>query len=846
MQELTYTNKDGLTPADGTTNLDWTDRNGVSDDPFNYHKDGKEDGDGYQHGGYPEITGETSVYPDTSYITGEKVDFFDNGNVYQQPQVAPNHGILINDTYYETVEEGLAALAEITDPVTVKLLEDISLGDGSFVVSSDQHVSIELNGHKLASDKTGSNTYTVINSGYLEISGNGEVVGSKRCIGTFGESAITIINGGTYTGTNNAFDSSNGGTLEINNAKVVAQEFGVLVIDGSHLIVNGGTFNTIDNAVIGTNGTAGRGNNYITINGGTFNGHIVSEGYIACGIYLANDDHLTVNGGSFNIENGCGILVRSGEATVANGVIINVSGDITGKVGDSRIAVPCKPLVVDTLAHYPGGEPSLVNETGYEVYEIVELESIEITTAPTKVEYNEGDALDLSGMVVTGNYSGGITRVITDYTTEPADGAILTNETEVVVSYEDKSAIQGISVIPAAELVNIEITTAPTKVNYFEGDALDLSGMVVTAHYDDSSSRVLNKSEYTTNPADGAILTDETEVVVSYQDKSATQAISVEAVELESINITIAPTKINYFEGDALDLSGMVVNAIYSNGSTPVITDYVADPAEGTQLTTENTKVTISYRGKSAEQAISVEAVVLESINITKAPDKVDYFDGQSLDLTGMVVSAHYNNEHIEIVNDYTTVPAAGTQLTTEDVKFTVSYEGKSVEQAISVEAVALENIEVTTPPTKIVYEIGDALDLSGMVVTAHYNDGHDEVVNDYTTVPENGAQLTTDIYEVAITYQDKSTAQNIKVGASLTGIEVVLVDSLYNVGDPLRAPDHVLAEYEGGTKKEVFNYTVEPPVGTPVTIEMDEDSPIVTYVEGDESATAEMDIVVF
>ena len=67
MTEITYTNKDGFTPADGTTSLDWTDRNGITDDPFNYHKDGKEDGDGYEHGGYPEITGETSEYTDTSY-----------------------------------------------------------------------------------------------------------------------------------------------------------------------------------------------------------------------------------------------------------------------------------------------------------------------------------------------------------------------------------------------------------------------------------------------------------------------------------------------------------------------------------------------------------------------------------------------------------------------------------------------------------------------------------------------------------------------------------------------------------------------------------------------------------
>ena len=89
MTEITYTNKDGLTPAEGTKSLDWTNRNGVSDSPFNYHQDGAAEGHGYAHGGYPEVTGESSPYTDTSYKTGDDPDFFDNGNVYEEPSVGP-------------------------------------------------------------------------------------------------------------------------------------------------------------------------------------------------------------------------------------------------------------------------------------------------------------------------------------------------------------------------------------------------------------------------------------------------------------------------------------------------------------------------------------------------------------------------------------------------------------------------------------------------------------------------------------------------------------------------------------------------------------------------------------
>lgn len=77
MIDLSYTDKDGLNPADGFTEV------------FDYNKDGNPNGDGFEHGGYPEITGETSPYPNTSYKTGDKVDFFDNGNVIEQTEDNP-------------------------------------------------------------------------------------------------------------------------------------------------------------------------------------------------------------------------------------------------------------------------------------------------------------------------------------------------------------------------------------------------------------------------------------------------------------------------------------------------------------------------------------------------------------------------------------------------------------------------------------------------------------------------------------------------------------------------------------------------------------------------------------
>lgn len=63
--------------------------------------------------------------------------------------------------------------------------------------------------------------------------------------------------------------------------------------------------------------------------------------------------------------------------------------------------------------------------------------------------------------------------------------------------------------------------------------------------------------------------------------------------------------------------------------------------------------------------------------------------------------------------------------------------------------------IEVTTNPTKMAYEVGDELDLTGMVVKLFYNDGTSEVVDGWEADPDDGDVLAKDDTPVMITYED-------------------------------------------------------------------------------------------
>ncbi len=90
------------------------------------------------------------------------------------------------------------------------------------------------------------------------------------------------------------------------------------------------------------------------------------------------------------------------------------------------------------------------------------LESIAITTPPTKTTYKEGESFDKVGMVVTATYTGS-TGTVTSYTVSPS-GALSTDDTEVTITYTEngvtKTTTQGITV--RAVVYDISLSTTGT------------------------------------------------------------------------------------------------------------------------------------------------------------------------------------------------------------------------------------------------------------------------------------------------------------------------------------------------------------------------------------------------
>ena len=215
---------------------------------------------------------------------------------------------------------------------------------------------------KLVSNITGRNNVTEGKNIVLDLNGK-----------TMTNTALTLFNAGTLViqdssadksgkivSTNNvAFGAGANSTTTVEYANIQAQEMAILADKaGATITVKDGVFNAKDNAVIGGNGSRRDGEaNQIIIDGGTFNGTIQSNGYVACGIYAPWKDNITVNGGTFNITGGAGIVARAGTVTI-NGGEFNTTGNTTGYVGDSKTTVPCSALVFDSRSGYPAKDPN--------------------------------------------------------------------------------------------------------------------------------------------------------------------------------------------------------------------------------------------------------------------------------------------------------------------------------------------------------------------------------------------------------------------------------------------------------------------------------------------------------
>lgn len=264
----------------------------------------------------------------------------------------------------------------------------------------------------------------------------------------------------------------------------------------------------------------------------------------------------------------------------------------------------------------------------------IHVNSISRSSQPTKVVYKAGESVNLAGFAVYVAYSNGAQRRVT-YNNEPAKFSVNptvlpAGTTSVTITYSEDgySVTYKQSVTVTNYIDSIAVTTPPNKTSYKSGEAVDMTGCVVTGTRSNGDTEVV--TGWTFSPA----ITDElgTEVVtISYVSDSGdtittTTNITVGEADdpLVSIAITTPPTKMAYISGESLDPTGMVVTATYTSGATGVVdnADLTFIPAK---LKTTNTSVEVSYHYGGRTRTATLTGITVTGYDIDAVLDNNDW-----------------------------------------------------------------------------------------------------------------------------------------------------------------------------------------------------------------------------
>lgn len=418
---------------------------------------------------------------------------------------------------------------------------------------------------------------------------------------------------------------------------------------------------------------------------------------------------------------------------------------ITVKYGGKQCTYPITVTekAIDSIAIKDGIIDLGALKTGY-----IEGQTIDPTNLAITLTYDDLSTADIAYAGNEGLFSfslGGNSIDISSYELNTSDAGNL------IITYANKSCFYAITVAEK-QVTQIDVKqNTPTKTTYYDGDALDVTGLILNVTYDNGKTEEVpyqgNEGSFTFNPANGnALSTTNTTVVVQYGGKEASFNITVTPVVITAISVKQnTPTTTTFVEGQNLDVTGLVIVATKNNGTTEDIsyagneTAFSFNPAAGSSLALGTNQVAVTYTNGTdtfnATYPLTVNQKQVTAITLSPAPTDTTYYSGETLDVTGLAVLVSFDNGTTETVsyvgneNKFSFNPLLTTPLaTTHSGNVTVTYGGKSATYNITVTEPdpttdrILESISVKTTPNKMTYNQGEALDPAGLVITANYS----------------------------------------------------------------------------------------------------------------------------
>ena len=445
------------------------------------------------------------------------------------------------------------------------------------------------------------------------------------------------------------------------------------------------------------------------------------------------------------------------KVTYSNGATVNKTNADEG-VTVSEVSTAVAGSYPLTATYTEGG----VTKTATATVKVLPVASFTVTGMPTLV--NKGEALDTSKVKIEVTYSDGtntVKEILTEGFTVSTLDTTAGGDKTVTVSFGGKTVDCNVHV---KALSKIEIVSRlPEYVLY--GHAITLSGDITVKLTYTNGTVEKTKTDLgdalTVTYGNTNVAEKYAKVSVSYTEngQTVTDEKDVEILPITEIKVNGMPTMIN--KGETLDLTGVTVTVVYSNGT--VTENDVIDITDATVNALDTTtggdkSVTVTYSGKEAVCPIHVKAVSGITFLAGSFPEPVR--NKYTVDTSSVTVEISYTDgskvqkKYVELGNALTLTGLnvdVATNVYTATV--TAAYEGFTATATVTVLQIAYksENVDGVaqsvpnisalngTVPSSVA--LNATLPLDQIKLTVVYTDGNG---NEYTyLIPTTDPNLT-------------------------------------------------------------------------------------------------------
>jgi uncharacterized repeat protein (TIGR02543 family) len=423
-----------------------------------------------------------------------------------------------------------------------------------------------------------------------------------------------------------------------------------------------------------------------------------------------------------------------------------------------------------------------------------EIESIAITKNPKQI-YQKGDSFDSSSMVVTGYYSDGSTANVTSDCEVSGFSSTKAGQSLFITVTHTPSGLSVQLLIYIDDKKLTGITVENSKTIYAVGEDFDKDALTVTGIYNDGESTATIASSYfTVTGFDSSAATGSQTLTITVNSISETIQITIMSAFLCGIEVTTEPDKLIYASGETLDITGMKVYGVYTDGENhgSELSGYTCSKltsATGFQVITVTyvvpddmlTKTKEYYEGKTSVTYtttfnVAVSNKTLSSISATSS--KTEYYQGESFDSKTLTVTASYSDNTSETISYYS-VSGFDSSTVTSSQTITVSTLGKSA--TFTIQILAAKLLSISLPATSFsCYELDETSFKANLIVYGTFSNGTVVLSTSQFDLSGYPSTTTEGTYTITVSPTYTPAAEGISTTVTLTVSDKITVS--YNL----------------------------------------------------------------